>query len=156
MRYIARGGNMTKLVNKEKKRDWKLINEYHNGVACLVVFFTVLIDLASVSKIVILEKILLVLAIITIAFCLFFSDKYKQILEHYPNKELLSEIINAWTLIGIFVFLVEKIFLQLFDISKFLSEIIPAIILFVAFLAGGILSTIAIMKKPAWKYYVDP
>ena len=39
---------MTKLVNKEKKRDLKLINEYHNGVACLVVFFTVFIDLASV------------------------------------------------------------------------------------------------------------
>ena len=92
---------MTKLVDKKKKRDWKLINEYHNGVACLVVLFTVLIDLSSVLEIVILEKILLVLAIITVTICLFHSKKYKQILEHFPNKELLSDIINAWTFFGI-------------------------------------------------------
>ena len=137
---------MTKLVDKEKKRDWKLINEYHNGVACLVVLFTVLIDLSSVLEIVILEKILLVLAIITVAFCLFYSKKYKQILEHFPNKELLSDIINAWTVFGILVFIVEKSFLQLLDMSD-VFEIITAIIVFVIILAGGIISTVLIMKK---------
>lgn len=153
---IKRGGDMTKLVNKEKKRDWKLINEYHNGVACLVVFFTVFIDLALVLEIVILEKILLVLAVITVTFCLFCSNKYKQILDHFPNKELLSDIINAWTFFGILIFIVEKIFLQLFDVSNYIFEIITVIILFVILLAGGMFSTILIVRKKEWKYHVDP
>ena len=147
---------MPKLVDKEKKRDWKLINEYHNGVACLVVIFTVLIDLASVLKNVIVERIMLVLAIITVMFFLFQSDKYKKILEHFPNKELLSDIINAWTFFGICAFIAEKLFLQLLDISGHLCEIIIVIILFISFLAGGIASTVVIMKKPGWNHNVDP
>ena len=39
---------MARLVDREKKRKWKLVNAYSNGVASIVIISSVIIDLVSI------------------------------------------------------------------------------------------------------------
>lgn len=143
-----------KLINKEKKYYWKLSNLFIDGIACLVVLFSVIIDLISV--IIKSDTVTCAISIIAAIFigASLFMD-YKKVFKNVSNKELLSDIMGAWTTMGIFVFIVEKGFLSLLSYSNDWITIITAIVLLVIFLFGGVWSTIVIVKKPEWKYRVD-
>ena len=145
---------MAKLVDKEKKRNWKLNNEYYSFVACMTVVFTIFIDFVHVLGIEKLEKIFIGIAVILIMILLRFNKKFIQIFDRISNKELLSNIINLWSTLGIIIFIIEKVFLQLIDISDGLEKII-VIALFAIIICGGIISIVINVKKKEWKYKVD-
>lgn len=142
-----------KIVDREKKREWKRVNMFFEGIACVVVFLTMLVDLISIFGVEKITKTASVVSAILVLVCCFFN--YKWVMKHFDNKPLLDDIFNAWTVMGIFNFVTEKLVYSFADYSKDWESRGVAIFLVSIFLICGIACTVIIVKKREWKYKVD-
>ena len=142
-----------KIVDREKKRDWKRVNMFFEGIACVVVFLTILVDLISIFGVEKITQIASVISAILVLTCCFFN--YKWVMKHFDNKPLLDDIFNSWTVIGILNYVTEKLIYNFVDYSKDVISRAIAIFIFSLLLICGIVCTVNISNKPEWKYKVD-
>ena len=142
-----------KIVAREKKREWKLANMFFEGIACVVVFLTLLVDMISIVGIEKITQIASIISAILVLVCCYFN--YKWVMNHFTNKPLLDAIFNFWTLLGILNFVTEKLVYSHVDYSKDWGTRVLAIILVLVFLIAGIVRTVIIVKKREWTYKVD-
>ena len=142
-----------KIVDREKKREWKLVNMFFEGIACVVVFLTLLVDMISIVGIEKITQIASIISAILVLVCCYFH--YKWVMKHFDNKPLLDAIFNFWTVLGILNFVTEKLVYSHVDYSKDWGTRVLAIILVLVFLIAGIVRTVIIVKKREWTYKVD-
>ena len=97
-------------MNKKEKnsRDWKLVSLYTGMVAGITVYFSLILNFLKLIKINeltinIIGAVMAVLVLILMYFC----GNYK-VFDKIHNKKSLENILESFTLAGIFGFSVEK------------------------------------------------
>lgn len=151
-----------RIVNQAYKRNWKLVNLYYSGVAGIAVIFQVINDLLSIYNIDSLKRIMFFIEIIVLLICLLNGSSFQKRMDSILNKEILSDIFNSLTQLGILVLLVEKTFLELpvmlpcvyNSISVDCYKIIATILLIV-FVAICVIIIVIKIQKKSWMYRVD-
>lgn len=144
-------------MNKKEKnsRDWKLVSLYTGMVAGITVYFSLILNFLKLIKINemtinIIGTVMAALVLILMYFC----RNYK-VLDKIHNKKSLENILESFTLAGIFGFSVEKIINIIPDENQLWSDIMPFIFMIVMFMFLPIGVILAIVKKEDWKHNVD-
>lgn len=142
-----------KTVDREKRREWKTANMFFEGIASVIVFLTILVDMISILGSEKITQIASIISAILVLACCFFN--YKWVMKHFNNKPLLDAIFNFWTGMGIFTFVVEKLVYTFIDYSKNWVSRVVAILLVLVFLIAGIIRTVIIVLKKEWTYMIE-
>lgn len=144
-------------MNKKEKnsRDWKLVSLYTGMVAGITVYFSLILNFLKLIKINeltinIIGAVMAVLVLILMYFC----GNYK-VFDKIHNKKSLENILESFTLAGIFGFSVEKIINIIPIENQLWSDIVPFIFMIVMFMFLPIGVILAIVKKEDWKHNVD-
>lgn len=157
MRKIGKGKvSVSRMKEKEEKeRLWKLLSLHTGVVAGVVAYFSLIINILKILQVSELTQNIVGLVMGIIALALIgWSGWYKK-LDRFPNKSKVQDILDTFSLCGIFGFSIEKIIniLPLQEIG--LSD--KGILVFMngLFLILPIAVMIAIGNQKEWKYRVD-
>ena len=157
MRKFGKGKvSVSRMKEKEeKKKLWKLLSLHTGVVAGIVTYFSLIINVLKVMQVSEMVQNILGLVIgIIVLILIGWSGWYKK-LDRFPNKSKVQDILDTFSLCGIFGFLFEKIIniLPLQEIGW--SDKCPLLIINVLFLIAPIAVIIAIVNQKEWKYKVD-
>ena len=98
-------------------------------------------------------RVISVVEAIVVLFCL--SIDYEKVFSNVRNKELLSNIMSAWTVLGVLAFVIEKLILIFLDWKKLYWQTLATVMILIMLLLTGLFITVLNIKKKEWKYWVD-
>lgn len=156
MRKIGKGKvSISRMKKRKKKKLWKLLSLHTGVVAGVVAYFSLIINIMKVLQVSELTQNIVVLVMGIIVFALIGCSGWYKKLDRFPNKPKVQDILDTFSLCGIFGFSIEKIIniLPLQEIG--LSD--KGILVFMngLFLILPIAVMIAIGNQKEWKYRVD-
>ena len=144
-------------MNKKEKnsRDWKLVSLYTGMVAGITAYFSLILNFLKLIKIsdLVINIIGVVMAVLVLIL-MYFCENYK-VIDKIHNKKLLENILESFTLAGIFGFSIEKIINIIPIENELWSDIMPFIFMIVMFMFLPIGVILAVVKKEDWKHNVD-
>lgn len=148
--------SVQRMNNKEKnKKDWKLISLYTGMVAGITAYFSLLLNFLKLIKISdLVINIIGVIMAVLVSILMYFSRNYK-VIDKIHNKKLLENILESFTVVGIFGFSVEKIINIIPIENQLWSDSMPFIFILALFMLLPIGVTVAVVKKEDWKHNVD-
>lgn len=144
-------------MNKKEKnnRDWKLVSLYTGMVAGITAYFSLILNFLKLIKISdLVINIIGVAMAVLVLILMYFCGNYK-VIDKIHNKKLLENILESFTLAGIFGFSVEKIINIIPIENQLWSDIMPFIFMIVMFMFLPIGVILAVVKKEDWKHNVD-
>ncbi|MBE5884630.1 MAG: hypothetical protein E7291_09530 [Lachnospiraceae bacterium] len=140
---------------EENSRDWRLVSLYIGMVAGMTAYFSLVLNFLELIKVSDLAiSIIGVIMAVLVLILMYFCGNYK-VLDKIHNKKSLENILESFTLAGIFGFSVEKIINILPIENQLWSDIMPFIFMIVMFMFLPIGVILAIVKKEDWKHNVD-
>lgn len=148
MRKFGKGKVSVKKMNEknEKERKWKLSSLYINAVASITTYCVVLWSMLNYvlddNQVINIVGYLMAIAII---FLMLFMNKLYKKMDEINNKSKFDDILQAFSISGIFGFILEKIFVAS-------PKSIMVIILFIVMLIFPISCIIAITQQKEWRY----
>lgn len=157
MRKIGkRKVSVSRMKEKEEKMKlWRLLSMHTGVVAGIVVYFSLIINVLKVMQVHKgVQNILGLVVGIIVLILIGWSGWYKK-LDRFPNKPKVQDILDTFSLCGIFGFSLEKI-INIIPLQK-IGWSDKWILVFVngLFLILPIAVTKAIVNQKEWKYRVD-
>lgn len=144
-------------MNKKEEniRDWRLVSLYIGMVAGMTAYFSLILNFLQLIKVSDLAiSIIGIIMAVWILLLMYFSRNYK-VINKIHNKKSLENILESFSLAGIFGFSVEKIINILPIENQLWSDILPFIFMIVMFMFLPIGVILAVVKKEDWKHNVD-
>lgn len=144
-------------MNKKEKnsRDWKLVSLYTGMVAGITAYFSLILNFLKLIKISDLVINIIGVAMAVLVLILMYFCKNYKVIDKIHNKKLLENILESFTLAGIFGFSIEKIINIIPIENQLWSDIMPFIFMIVMFMFLPIGVILAVVKKEDWKHNVD-
>lgn len=157
MRKIGkRKVSVSRMKEKEEKMKlWRLLSMHTGVVAGIVAYFSLIINVLKVMQVhEVVQNILGLVVGIIVLILVGWSGWYKK-LDRFPNKPKVQDILDTFSLCGIFGFSLEKI-INIIPLQK-IGWSDKWILVFVngLFLILPIAVTKAIVNQKEWKYRVD-
>ena len=127
--------SVQRMNNKEKhNRDWRLVALYTGMVAGITAYFSLILNFLKLIKVNDLTiNIIGVVMAVLVLLLMYFSRNYK-VLNKIHNKKSLENILESFSLTGIFGFSVEKIINIIPIENQLWNDIMPLIFLVVMFM----------------------
>ena len=140
---------------KKKNKDWRLVTLYMGLVAAITTYFSLILNFLKLIKLSdwVINIIGVVMAFLALLM-MYFSKNYKMV-DRIHNKKALDDILEAFSVAGVFGFFVEKI-LNIIPLEKqSWSTIMPFIFLDVIFMFLPVVAIVNVVKREDWKHNVD-
>ena len=144
-------------MNKKEKnnKDLKLVYLYTGMVAGITAYFSLILNFLKLIKISDLAiNIIGMVMAVWVLILMYFCRNYK-VLDKIHNKKSLENILESFTLAGIFGFSVEKIINIIPIENQLWSDIMPFIFMIIMFMFLPIGVILAVVKKEDWKHNVE-
>ena len=157
MRKIGKGKlSISRIKEKEEKMKlWKLLSMHTGVVAGVVAYFSLIINILKVVQVPeVVQNILGVVIGIVVLVLIGWNGWYMK-LDKFTNKPKVQDILDSFSICGIFGFSLEKIIniLPLQEIGW--SDKWPLLFINGLFLILPIAVMIVIVKQKEWKHKVD-
>lgn len=144
----SRKVSVQRMNNKEKSnRDWKLVSLYTGMVAGITAYFSLILNFLKLIKISDLAINIIGVAMAVLVLILMYFGRNYKVLNKIHNKKSLENILESFSLAGIFGFSVEKIINIIPIENQLWSDIMPLIFLIVMFMFLPIGVILAVVKK---------
>ena len=148
--------SVQKMNKKEEKiRKWRWMSLYIGAVAGMTSYFSLVLNVLNAFSVCELAiNIIGVVMAVIVAIMMYFSKNYKRI-EKIHNKPRFEDVLESFSLSGIFGFIVEKIMNVLKMGSLSIVDRVPIVLvnIILMLLPIGVYFTLSRMKE--WKNNVD-